>query len=128
RALAEYDRLLSEWEKQGSPAAPQLQRIRIDRLQALRARYRMNEIIREYEALTKEGVVIPDYALSHVAAAYLHLRQPDTASGLYQQVLSTGSAKKQSRTERLDNQIGLFYSLVDSEQHDRAKEVIDAAV
>lgn len=67
RALEIYDRLIPQWQALGDPAALQLERIRLDRLEALRARYFMSEIIVAYEGLRRDGISVPDYALAHVA-------------------------------------------------------------
>lgn len=127
RALARYDRLIPQWRALGEPAEEVLARIRIDRLEALRARYRMVDIIAEYEALRRDGIPVPDYALAHVAEAYLNLRQPEKARDLYQRVLHSGSGRI-SPEIHLDNQIGLFYALVEVEEHDEARKVIESAV
>lgn len=126
RALAMYDELMARWEALGEPAAPELERIRIDRLEALRARRRMGEIIQDYEALRRDGIVLPPYALAHVAAAWLHQRKPDEARELYRRV-QQASYPVPPET-RLDDQIGLFYALVESERHDEARRLIETAV
>lgn len=127
RALTMYDELISEWQELGAPATRQLNRIRIDRLEALRARYRMRDVIDGYEALRQDGIPVPDYALPHVAAAYLYLREPERSRELYQRVLYTGQGQISPAT-RLDNQIDLFYALSESGQHAQANELIDTAV
>ncbi|MEO6983998.1 MAG: tetratricopeptide repeat protein, partial [Paralcaligenes sp.] len=72
RALALYDQLIPAWQAQGPAAHDDLIRVRIDRLSALHARMRMKDIVNEYEALRAQGVVVPNYALSDVASAYLY--------------------------------------------------------
>lgn len=128
RALAMYDRLIPQWLALGEPAVPQLTRIRIDRLEALRARVMMDALIADYEALRRDGIPVPDYALAHVAAAYLHQRQPEKAHDLYERALRSPSAAQLPPETHVDNQIGLFYALIESEQHDEASRVIDAAM
>lgn len=127
RALAMYDELIPQWRTLGEPAVRDLTRIRLDRLEALRARQRMPDIISDYESLRRDGIPVPDYALAHVAAAYLHQRQPEKARDLFRRVMQTG-ATQFSPEAKLDNQIGLFYSLVESEEHEQAREVMEAAV
>lgn len=128
RALEIYDRLIPQWHALGEPASQQLERIRLDRLEALRARHFMSEIIVAYEALRRDGISVPDYALAHVAAAYLYLRQPERARDLYLRVLNPATATAVTPETKVDNQIGLFYALVESEQHEQASEVINAAL
>lgn len=127
RALAIYDRLIPQWQALGEPAVQELTRIRLDRLEALRARFRMKDVIADYEALRRDGIPVPDYALAHVSAAYLNRRQPEKALELYQRVLQ-GGAQQTSPETHVDNQIGLFYSLVEVEEHEKARKVMEQAV
>src|SRR5690606_26454691 len=76
RALAEYDRLIQQWETLGPAASDELLRIRMDRLQALQIRMRMSEVVSEYESLTAQGTKVPRYVLNDVANAYFYLREP----------------------------------------------------
>lgn len=126
RALAMYDDLIAKWTPLGAPAARDVARVRIDRLEALRARNLMASVIHEYQTLLRDGIAIPPYAMAHVAAAHLHQRRPDDARRFYELVNDTDNDLPPET--RLDNQIGLFYSLVESEQHDQARRVIEAAV
>lgn len=126
RALVMYDELIAKWRPLGEPAAKELERIRIDRLEALHARQQMAQIINEYQALRRDGIVVPPYAMTHVAAAYLHQRQPDEARELYRQLQV--SAREFTPQTRLENQIGYFYALTESERHDEARRVIESAV
>ncbi len=127
RALAQYDRLIPAWQSLGPAAHDDLLRARIDRLRALHARMRMKDIVTEYEALRAEGVTIPQYALGDVAAAYLHLHQPEIARDLYRQIESDPATKNDSADQRLNDQTGLFYALMESESYDDANRVINAA-
>lgn len=127
RALAEYDRLIPEWTALGPEAHSELLRIRIDRLQALRVRMRMQDVVDSYNALQAEGIVVPRYILNDVASAYLYLRQPQAAANLYRQTLTDGSARLDSPGERLENETGLYYSLIESEQFDESVQVIEQA-
>lgn len=127
RALALYDELIPQWQALGASALPQLTRIRIDRLEALRARYRLHDVIADYEALRRDGIPLPNYALANVADAYLNLRQPEKARDLYQRVVH-GETRQMSPETRLENQIGLFYALVEVEEHAQARKVMETAV
>ena len=127
RAIAEYDRLIPAWQALGEEAAPDVQRLQIDRLQALSIRNRNQDTVAAYEALISQGVVIPPYALRHVAAAYLEIRQPEQARNLYKQVEAADPSLQGNAAEKLSNQIGLYYSLIENEEFDEAHEVISAA-
>ncbi|HUH60074.1 MAG TPA: poly-beta-1,6 N-acetyl-D-glucosamine export porin PgaA [Candidimonas sp.] len=125
--IAEYDRLIPDWQALGPEADKQVLRLQVDRLQALHIRKRMKELVDEYETLVAQGATLPNYIRNDVAAAYLYLRQPEKARDLYRQVLADTDLKAVSAGEHLSNQTGLFYSLIESEQFDDASQVIEAA-
>ena len=127
KALGEYDRLMAEWRALGEPAKDQLLRIRIDRLQALHARARMRDVVKEYEQLRAEGVEVPRYVLNDVASAYLVTRRPNKARELYEKVLADEAAQRDDEVERLSYETGLFYSLIETENFGRADRVIKQA-
>jgi len=132
RALALYDQMLVDWRKLGARAAEDLTRIRIDRLAALHARVRMDELVRDYEQLVAEGVTIPGWALSNVASAYLYLRRPEKARDLYRAVLADLEANTPTEERnhlgpanaRLSNEIGLMYALIEAEQFDQLPSIL----
>ncbi|PZX34716.1 Membrane protein [Cupriavidus phytorum] len=126
RALARYDALLPALQALGPPAAPQLRRARIDRLAALHARVRMQDVVNEYEALRAEGVEIPAYALGDVAAAYLYLRQPEQAAPLFRQVRDAYPQGLDAET-RLKAQTGLYYAHAEAEAFDPAAQAVAQA-
>lgn len=112
RAIARSDALLEAWK--ALPGAEQERnRVRIDRLGALYARMRMQQVVQEHQQLRQAQVELPAYAERWVAGAYLYLRLPAAAAELYRKVLTGESPKDLEWTE--DNQ-GLFYALVESEQ------------
>lgn len=127
RALAEYDRLIPEWQAMGPSAQADVRRLQIDRLQALSARDRQREVVASYEALVAQGVQIPRYVLGYVAAAYLDIKQPEKARDLYQQALQDEGAQHINASERLTLETGLYYSLIENEQFDLAGQVMDDA-
>lgn len=114
RALALYDRLIPQWEALGPQAQPSVNRAQADRLQALAARRRTQDVVQGYAAMQLKGTPIPAYVLSDVAAAYLSLRQPDKAAKLFQQSLDA-SANGATAASRLADQTGLFYALTESD-------------
>lgn len=124
RAIARSDELMQQWA-----AVPDAQaernRVRIDRLGALHARVRMQQVVDEYQQLQKEQVSLPTYAERWVAGACLYLRQPEKAAELYRKVLAGDSPKDPEWME--DNQ-GLFYALVESEQLDQIQALADRLV
>lgn len=127
KALKRYQELINEWQALGPEAHKDVLRARFDRLKALRARNRMQDVVDEYQSLRSEGVMVPRYALPDVAAAYLYLRQPDRARELYQQVLNDPAAAKDEESVRLNNETGLYYSLLEGEQINLADRVLTDA-
>jgi biofilm PGA synthesis protein PgaA len=124
RALAEAERLLQAWVGQPQARADSV-RVRIDRLGALHARVQMAEVLQQYQQLQAEQINLPAYALRWVASALLYLRQPEQAAELYRQVLAGTNDK---HPEWLEDQRGLFYALVESEQMDAAQEQAEQLV
>jgi len=115
RALARYEELLSAWRALGPEAAEDVRRIRVDRLLALHARVRMQDVVAEYEALRDEGVKVPGYALSSVASAYLYLRRPEEAREIYSQLVD-----ERGDDAILSGEIGLAYASIEEEDFDPA--------
>lgn len=128
RALQAYDELSREDASAQADARSQAQRARVDRLLALHSRARMRDVVSEYESLRAEGVVVPPYALGHVADAYLDMREPEKAAELYLQILDAERAPRFDPSARLSHQSGLFYSLIESERFDAAHQVMEDAL
>ena len=126
RALAEYDRLIPEWQALGPAAQADVRRLQVDRLQALSARDRFRDVVSSYEELVAQGVQVPRYALNYVANAYLDLKQPEKARDLYQRALNDEGAQQANASERLTLQTGLYYALLENEQFDEAGKLVDA--
>ena len=93
----------------------------LDRVSALRERYRMRDAIALYEALALRPVPVPAYAKSAAASAYLYLEQPKKARDLYREALATDP-------DNLESLIGLFYALAESEEHDAALVHIERVI
>lgn len=127
RVIAEYERVIPEWQAIGPEAERQVLRARVDRLQALYTRKRMQEVVDEYEMLVEEGATLPPYISNDIAAAYLYLRQPEKARDHYRKAIIDSDPRFVSAGERLSNQTGLFYALIESEQFDDASQVIEGA-
>ncbi|MEH0834587.1 poly-beta-1,6 N-acetyl-D-glucosamine export porin PgaA [Pectobacterium cacticida] len=114
RALARYDVLMKKWRT--LPAAKNSYRhARIDRLGALLACYRMEDVVSEYQSLLREGN-IPDYARRWVASAYLYLQQPEQAA----RILSTVIRDDPPQRAQIVQQGDFFYSILESEKIEQA--------
>lgn len=124
KALERYQNELEQW--QSSDAQKSVLRARIDRMQALEARARMQETVNEYERLIAEGITPPDYILNEVAAAYLYLRQPDKSRDLFQKALDSEIAQP-GEIEKADDQTSLFYSMIESGHFNEADKLITDA-
>lgn len=111
-ALAQYQALFAQWQKDGDASHAIQQRVRMDRLQALHARFDMDELIQEYEALVAEGVEVPNYALGPVAAAYLYLRKPEQSAPIYQRLIASGYMRSDAAS-RQNQDFGLLYAYAD---------------
>ena len=117
-ALARSDSLADEYLR-GVELDAEAKRRLIDRLSALAARNRPADVVRLHEALQARGNDIAVWALNDVAGAYLTLRRPREAEALYRKVLAVSP-------DDFDANLGLFYALVESEQHDLATAHIDS--
>ena len=129
RALARYDALLPALQGQGNKEGQSealYRRARIDRLGALHARLRMQDVVDSYEALRAEGVAVPVYALGDVASAYLYLRHPEQAAELFRQVREAYPLGLDPET-RLKAQTGLYYANAEAEAFDPAGEAVSEA-
>ena len=125
-AIARYDAELAAWEPLGEPARRDVIRARIDRIQALHARVRMHDVVDEYERLVADGVTPPDYILDEVASAYLYTQQPDKAQELYRRFLASRT-EAPTPLEKANDQISLYYALVEGGNFDAAQTLIDKA-
>ena len=119
RALALLERNLAELDRTQPSARVFEQRTRLDRLVALRNRFRMDAVISEYESLQQDGVALPSYVLSAVADAYLYLQQPERAQALHQQILDR-------QPDDFDAKLAMFYTLTELEDYDSAYALIDS--
>lgn len=126
--FAVIDSALSDSEQAGTRAlnpaltlsAPERQ-LALDRIGALRERYRMREAVALYEALALRPEPLPAYAKASAASAYLYLQQPEQARDLYRDALLTDPTN-------LESQLGLFYALAESEEHEAALAQIEQSV
>ncbi|WP_211284481.1 poly-beta-1,6 N-acetyl-D-glucosamine export porin PgaA [Xenorhabdus mauleonii] len=127
KALARYEQMFKQW--QALPDAQQdYQRGRIDRLGALLARHRMQEVIDEYHSLQAEGINMPEYARKWLASAYLNLRQPDKARDILRSLnypngnmLTVGKTPAPAVSPEDDSV--LFYADVESEHLAQAQQL-----
>ena len=126
--FADLDRALADSELAGTralnPAAELTateRQLALDRISALRERYRMRDAVALYEAMAARPAAMPAYAKSAAASSYLYLEQPEKARDLYREALAADPDNQESR-------IGLFYALAESEEHAAALVQIDRAV
>lgn len=102
------------------PADEVWRQAQFDRLLALYDLYRMREVVQSWEQLHKLGIKVPDYALARVAGAYLTLRHPQEAEGLYRALVERSP-------EDGDLWGGLAYAQFESEHIPEAFQTIDQA-
>jgi biofilm PGA synthesis protein PgaA len=84
-AIARLDKLLAALPPPPAAAAER-RRLRLDRMVALRDRFRMQQVVAEGQALRSEGP-LPPYAEEAYADALLYLRQPEEARAAYRRIL-----------------------------------------
>lgn len=101
-----------------SETAPSVLRARFDRMVALRDRYRMAEVVAEYERLEIQDVTVPPYGQQAAGDAYLYLEQPIEAETAYLKALN-------EEPQNFNFQIALFWALVEQGKFDRATEIVD---
>ncbi|WP_319939685.1 poly-beta-1,6 N-acetyl-D-glucosamine export porin PgaA [Xenorhabdus littoralis] len=130
RALERYESMFNQWRS--LPDARQdYQRARLDRLGALLARHRMQDVIDEYQLLQnaskqKGGMKIPEYAQKWAASAYLNLRQPDQARNILRSLnYPNGYPDKRASLTHItpEDDIVLFYADIESEHLDEAQRL-----
>jgi biofilm PGA synthesis protein PgaA len=91
---------------------------RYDRVVAMRDRFYMKRVLKEYENFLKEKRDIPAYVLNAVADAYLYEKEPEKALQCYWEAL-----KKDP--DNFNSKIGVFFSKVELFKLDEAIEWID---
>jgi biofilm PGA synthesis protein PgaA len=107
RALAFIEPLLASWRAMSPPPRDDLARLRADRLGALHARGRYQDVVDEYRAMLAEGLVVPLYAQRWAAGAFLQLRQPAVASEIMRRVTETAAAED-------NDEVDFFFAQVES--------------
>ncbi|MFY9892672.1 MAG: poly-beta-1,6 N-acetyl-D-glucosamine export porin PgaA [Xanthobacteraceae bacterium] len=116
-AIARLDKLLAALPP--PPAEPAVRRrLRLDRLVALRDRYRMREVVEEGDALRADAP-LPPYAEEAYADALLYLRRPKGARAAYGRVLAASPKDVKAR-------YGMFYAAVELEDFKTAYATIDS--
>ncbi len=105
-------------EKGLSETATPVLRARFDRMVALRNRYRMTDVVAEYERLGAQNVAVPVYGHQAAGDAYLYLERPREAEVAYREALSRDP-------QNFNIQTALFWALIDQGQFEPATEIID---
>lgn len=118
RAIALLDDLIARWSSDSGANRDMLLRARADRLIAYYDRNRMADVVDEYESMLHAGIAVPAYVLPDVAGAYLARRQPETARDLYRKFL-------ENDPKNMAAQLGLVHALIDSEDFDQARQIVD---
>ncbi len=116
-AIAALDAAIAAWTPLGPEAAGAVRNARLDRLAALRARGRMEDVVAEAEALRRDGP-LPAYAREPYADALLDLRRPEDAEAEYRAVLEADPGA-------LEPTLGLFYALSEQRRWREAREIAD---
>lgn len=121
RALAESEAAAARALTPDTDLTAIERRLAYDRICALRARYRMRDAVALFEAMNAHRPTAPAYVRSAAASAYLYLEQPETARDLYRQAIAAEPAN-------IESQLGLFYALAESEDHDAALLQVERVV
>ncbi len=117
QAAAKLDGLIQaaggqiEAARRGDPAV-------FDRIQAAVLLQDEADAVARFERLTGAGIDVPAYARYQAAVAYARLRQSVRAIPILQRLV-------QERPDDVDSQLELFYSLVDTDRLDAARDQID---
>ncbi|OGV41720.1 MAG: hypothetical protein A2X48_14000 [Lentisphaerae bacterium GWF2_49_21] len=101
-------------------------RARFDRILALFQAEKMQDLIKEYENLRKEGIDTPSWLRQNVASAYLYCRQPDTALAMYRELHE--ELKKSGKDSYPDNYLtlqGIYACLIELEDQRAADEILE---
>ncbi len=117
QAIAQSDATAAKFIAGAQISAPE-QHLVLDRVAALAERGRARDAIQLYEQFRQRKIPLPAYVIRAAADSYLSAREPKVARDLYEEVLA-------SDPENLSARTGLFYALVECEQHDRAIKTID---
>ena len=105
----------------GLELTPVERQLALDRISALRERYRMREVVTLHAAMAARPAGLPAYTQSAAASAYLYLEQPEKARELYRAALLADPGN-------LESGLGLFFALAESEDHAAARIEIDRVV
>ncbi|WP_162277346.1 poly-beta-1,6 N-acetyl-D-glucosamine export porin PgaA [Rhodoferax koreensis] len=94
-----------------------LERLRFDRVVALKDRKRADEALAQFTALEAEGEIPPPYVVNAAADAAMQLRQPERARDLYQRALASDPAN-------IVTQTALMYAHVEAEDFSAAESIV----
>lgn len=107
-ALAELEDILSK--------NPANDRARWDYIVALRKKDRMEEVLQQYEIVTKGDKEVPYWVTEAVADACLYLHRPEEAEGFYRMTLDKNPDNPYTAL------MGLFYTYVDLREWEKGAE------
>jgi len=117
-AIALLLRQLQQFEEYGTAYTPAGLRCQFDLITAWHDRQEMASVIERHQQLVDHGIDIPVYTREAIADAYLSLHQPDRASAIYRDILTTDP-------NDFDARLGLYYCLLDLDDYAAAQALID---
>lgn len=121
-ALAENDEAMKRIQMRGLTGTPAETAILYDRVVALTNRKRWQEAIYLYESLKKShgdaDVNLPAYVRQSAASSYQYLKNPARSKQMFMQLIKEDP-------KNFWHQFGLFYALVELNEHRAAQVVID---
>lgn len=121
RALAALDARIAQARSAAPVDAGRVRRLTFDRWNALLARERAAELVREFEQRGEPANALPAHAQASLAGALLQLKRPAEAAALYRTALA-------AQPGDWDATLGLFYALVETEDFAAAYALIDGAL
>lgn len=123
--INDYETTLARWQRESGVSAvtdPQVKRLQADRLLALHAAERFEDVVAAYEAMRRNGNTPPDYVLGPVASAWLALRKPDKAQALYLQTLGPADGQGLHPLDRHTLETGLVYAYLENDRPEQAHQ------
>lgn len=106
-ALKELEKLISSSKSKSlKEENPNILQARFDKIVALRDRFYMDEVIKEYKKFEKEDIELPYYSLNAVADAYLYKKKPESAIKFYKKALK-------KNPKHFESKLGVFYCYVE---------------
>jgi len=119
-AIDQLNKNIKDFQNQFGDTSSYALNAQFDLLVAFRDRYRMNDVVKLYDALLASKIDIPAYAQIAACDAYLYLERPSEAEDCYL------SAKQLMTQENVNLDLSLFYAYVENEKMDIAQPWVEA--